>query len=509
MAKLKAPVMLAILDGFGIGNTEDPTNAVVQAKPTNFMKLWNTCPHTTLTASGLAVGLPEGQMGNSEVGHLNLGAGRIVYQELTRITKDVEDGQFFTRPVIRELYAKAQHSRLQLISLLSDGGVHSSLEHLKAVIKGAKDAGVQEVYVHALLDGRDVAPKSALGYIEELETYMKELGLGKIATVGGRYYGMDRDKRWDRIEKAYEAIVDGLGEKASSAVGAVQASYDAGVTDEFVVPTVLDTEGCIHDGDAVLVCNFRPDRVRQITRALCDESFDGFARKKGYLSLYIATMNVYEEGLPVHVVYPKEVLEDTLGAVLSAGGYTQLRIAETEKYAHVTYFFNGGEETPFEGEDRILVPSPKVATYDLQPEMSAYEVTDHVVKAITDGTYDMIILNLANPDMVGHTGVFEAAVKAIQAVDACLGNIVDAIRKVNGYLLVTADHGNSEIMVNHETETPHTAHTTNPVPLVLVGPEGHTPQLAEGKLCDIAPTMLALAGIPQPTAMTGQSLLIK
>ena len=509
MAKLKAPVMLVILDGFGMGDVTDPTNAVVQAKPQNFIDLWNTYPHTTLQASGLAVGLPEGQMGNSEVGHLNLGAGRIVYQELTRITKEAEEGALFERPVIKELYAKAKNGRLQLLSLLSDGGVHSSLDHLEAVIRGAKEAGVKEVFVHALLDGRDVPPRSAITYIEQLEAYMAELGLGKIATVGGRYYGMDRDKRWDRVAVAYDAIVNGEGKTATTAKAAVEASYADDVSDEFVVPTVIDKAGTIQDGDAVLFCNFRPDRARQLTRALTDPAFDGFERVGGPKKIYMATMTKYEEGLDAHVVYEKELLSNTLGQVLADGGYKQLRIAETEKYAHVTYFFNGGEETPFEGEDRILVPSPKVATYDLQPEMSAAEVTDKVVAAIESKTYDMIVLNFANPDMVGHTGVFEAAEKAIKTVDTCLGRIVTAIKAVYGDLLITADHGNSETMVDHTTGVAHTAHTTNPVPLILMSEAHKGDALEAGKLCDIAPTMLALAGIPQPNEMTGQNLWVK
>ncbi len=509
MAKLKAPVMLVILDGFGMGDVTDPTNAVVQAKPQNFIELWNTYPHTTLQASGLAVGLPEGQMGNSEVGHLNLGAGRIVYQELTRITKEADEGALFERPVIKELYTKAKNGRLQLVALISDGGVHSSLDHVKAVIRGAKEAGVKDVFVHALLDGRDVPPRSANTYIEQLEAYMAEVGLGKIASIGGRYYGMDRDKRWERVAVAYDAMVNGKGKTATTATAAVTASYADDVSDEFVVPTVIDKDGTIQDGDAVLFCNFRPDRARQLTRALTDPDFDGFERVGGPKKIYMATMTKYEDGLPVAVVYEKELLHNTLGQVLADGGYKQLRIAETEKYAHVTYFFNGGDETPFEGEDRILVPSPKVATYDLQPEMSAAEVTDKVVAAIESKNYDMIVLNFANPDMVGHTGVFEAAEKAIQTVDTCLGRIVTAIKAVQGDLLVTADHGNSETMVDHATGVAHTAHTTNPVPLILVSEAHKGDALVAGKLCDIAPTMLALAGIPKPSEMTGQNLWIK
>lgn len=507
MAKLEAPVMLVILDGFGMGDQLDKTNAVVQAKPFCFNQLWDMYPHTTLEASGLAVGLPDGQMGNSEVGHLNLGSGRIVYQDLTRITKDVESGDFYKRPVIKELYKVAKKQSLHIIGLVSDGNVHCSLEHIKAVIKGAHDNGIERVYVHALLDGRDVAPQCAKVYLKELESYMADVHCGKIATVSGRYYGMDRDNRWDREELAYNAIVNGQGETAASACEAVQQSYDKDVTDEFVIPTVIDHEGTIKNGDAIIFCNFRPDRGRELTKALVLPEFDGFQREP--LSIYMATMTKYEDGLPVHIVYEKDTLPETLGEVLSMGGYRQLRIAETEKYAHVTYFFNGGKEEPFDGEDRILVKSPQVATYDLQPEMSAYEVTDRVVEAIESSRYDMIILNFANPDMVGHTGSFQAAVKAVQAVDSCLVRIVAAIRSKHGHLLVTADHGNAEVMVNHETGKVHTAHTTNLVPLILVSDEHKSDHLEAGKLCDIAPTLLDLAGINKPASMTGHSLLRK
>lgn len=505
MAKLKGPVMLAILDGFGLGKEDDPTNAVVQAQPAEFLRLWNAYPHTTLEASGLSVGLPEGQMGNSEVGHLNLGAGRIVYQELTRITKEAIEGKLVERPVVKALYESVQGKRLHLIGLLSDGGVHSHIDHLKALIKGAKEAGIKEVFVHAMLDGRDVPPQSALTYIDELEAYMAHIGIGTIATVGGRYYGMDRDKRWERIGLAYNAMVLGEGNSAATAAEAIQHSYDEQVTDEFVIPTVIDKKGTVQDGDGIIFFNFRPDRARQLVRAFTDKDFNGFDRTERTITC--AMMTKYEDDLALPIIYEKEVLKDTLGEVLAKGGYTQLRIAETEKYAHVTYFFNGGEEEPFEGEDRILVPSPKVSTYDLQPEMSAVEVTDKVVQAIESNKYDMIILNYANPDMVGHTGVFEAAVQAVKTVDAGLARIVKAIEAVNGTLLVTADHGNSEMMVDHVTNVPHTAHTTNPVPLILVSPR-HDVALESGKLCDIAPTMLALAGIEQPKEMTGQSLVI-
>lgn len=506
MAKLKGPIMLAILDGFGLGDIEDETNAVVQGHPLNFQKLWDTYPHTQLEASGMAVGLPKGQMGNSEVGHLNIGSGRVVYQDLTRISKDIDDGLFASRPAMQDLYKAAQGHTLHLIALISDGNVHCSIDHVKAVIAGAKNEGIQSLYVHALLDGRDVAPKSAVTYLEDLEDFMEDIGLGYIATIGGRYYGMDRDNRWDRVQAFYQAMVEGKGPQAVSAISAVQASYIADVTDEFIVPTVIAPKGYIKEGDAVIFCNFRPDRARQLTKALVCESFDGFHRNQ-HPSIYMATMTKYEDDLPVHVVYTKNILYNTLGEVLSRGGYRQLRIAETEKYAHVTYFFNGGKEDAWPGEDRILVNSPKVATYDMQPEMSAPEVCDKAVEAIHSGYYDMIILNFANPDMVGHTGNFEAAKAAIKAVDSCLSSISQAILEEDGALLVTADHGNSEVMVDHSTGSPNTAHTTNPVPCILVSNDYKNVKLKKGCLCDIAPTMLALGGIAQPDDMTGTNLI--
>lgn len=506
----KSPVMLLIMDGFGLGDKNDPTNAVEQSHPENISKLMEKYPNTMVNASGLAVGLPEGQMGNSEVGHLNLGAGRVVYQELTRITKDIEEGRFFKKPVLENIYKKAENDVLHLIGLLSDGGVHSHIGHIKAAIKGAKDAGVKSVYVHALLDGRDVPPSSAKKYIEDLEAYMQAIDFGKIATIAGRYYGMDRDKRWDRVQKSYEAIVYGEGLYAKTALEALEEAYQRGETDEFVLPTVIEKDGNIKANQAVLFCNFRPDRARELTAALVLEDFAGFERRENNLNLTMATMTKYEEGLPVAIVYEKERINDSLGEFLANENMTQLRIAETEKYAHVTYFFNGGEETPFKNEDRVLVPSPKVATYDLQPEMSAYEVTEKVIEAIKSQKYDMIILNFANPDMVGHTGVFEAAKKAVLVVDECVGKIVDELLKVDGQVLITADHGNADIMVDHSTNNPHTAHTTNPVPLILVSEKHKNAQLlADGKLCDIAPTLLDLLGKEQPKAMDGHSLLVK
>ncbi|WP_277300633.1 2,3-bisphosphoglycerate-independent phosphoglycerate mutase [Veillonella montpellierensis] len=509
MRKEKRTVMLAILDGFGIGDANDLTNAVVQAKPKYFTSFWNTCPHTMLDASGLAVGLPQGQMGNSEVGHLNIGSGRVVYQDLTRITKDAETGEFYDKPVIKKLYAQAKMGRLHIIGLISNGNVHCSLEHVKAVIKGAKQAGVTQLYVHALLDGRDVAPKSASTYIKELESFMSVIGLGSIATIGGRYYGMDRDNRWERIEKAYKAMVNGIGDSDTSAIHAIESSYDNNITDEFIIPTVIDNAGTINDGDTVLFCNFRPDRARQLTKALTVDTFDDFSRIGGQKHIFMATMTKYEDSLPVEIVYTKSVLKNTLGEVLSHHGCHQLRIAETEKYAHVTYFFNGGKEEPWKLEDRILVNSPKVATYDMKPEMSAYEVCDRVIEAINKNLYDVIILNFANPDMVGHTGVFEAAKQAITAVDTCLGRIAKAIQTIHGDLLITADHGNAEVMVDHNTGGPNTAHTTNLVPFILVSDKHASCTLHRGALCDITPTILELAGIQQPSDMTGTSLLVQ
>ena len=446
-------------------------------------------------------------MGNSEVGHLNLGSGRIVYQDLTRITKDVESGEFYNRPVMKELYEVAKKQSLHLIGLVSDGNVHCSLDHIKAVIKGAHDNGIEHVYVHALLDGRDVAPQCAQGYLKDLETYMADLNCGKIATVSGRYYAMDRDNRWDRVELVYNAIVHGQGEIATSACEAVQQSYDKDAADEFVLPTVIDAAGTIKDGDAVIFCNFRPDRGRELTKALVLPDFDGFKREP--LSIYMATMTKYEDGLPVHIVYQKDTLSETLGEVLSTGGYRQLRIAETEKYAHVTYFFNGGEEEPFEGEDRILVKSPQVATYDLQPEMSAYEVKDKLIEELDKDIHDVVIVNFANCDMVGHTGVIPAAVKAVEKVDELVGKAVQAVKDVDGVLFICADHGNAEKMIDYETGAPHTAHTTNPVPFILVNYDDSYTLRDGGSLCDIAPTLIQIMGLNQPAEMTGKSLLIK
>ena len=513
MAKLKAPVMLVILDGFGMGDQSDTTNAVVQAKPHCFNQLWDMYPHTKLEASGLAVGLPEGQMGNSEVGHLNLGSGRIVYQDLTRITKDVESGEFYNRPVMQELYEVAKKQSLHLIGLVSDGNVHCSLEHIKAVIKGAHDHGIEHVYVHALLDGRDVAPQCAQGYLKDLEAYMAELNCGKIATVSGRYYAMDRDNRWDRVELAYNAIVNGQGERAASVCEAVQQSYDKDAADEFVLPTVIEKDGqptgVVSDKDSVVFFNFRPDRAREITRAFCDDDFQGFERKARPQVTFVCFTDYDDTIQNKQVAFHKVQLHNTFGEYLAAHNMTQARIAETEKYAHVTFFFNGGVEEPNKGEDRILVKSPKVATYDLQPEMSAPQVCEKLVDAIKSDKYDVIVINFANPDMVGHTGVQEAAIKAVETVDECVGKAVEALKEVDGQMFICADHGNAEQLIDYETGAPWTAHTTNPVPFILVNADPKYTLRENGCLADIVPTLIQLMGMEQPAEMTGKSLLVE
>ena len=507
MAKLKnAPVALIIMDGYGNGNTADANNAIQIADTPVIDGLKQKFPTTHINASGESVGLPDGQMGNSEVGHTNIGAGRVIYQALTRITKAIKDGDFFENKALLSVAqaAKANGGALHLMGLVSPGGVHSHSEHLYGLLQFAKNQGLEKVYVHAFLDGRDVDPSSAAGYVADLQKKMDELGCGRIATLSGRYYAMDRDKRWERVQKAYDVIAKGEGVAAENAVEAVKASYANEVTDEFVVPAVVGDYKGLQDGDGVIFFNFRPDRARELTHAFTDAEFDGFSRKEVKLSF--ATMTQYEEGLNVQVAYPPESIENTLGQIIAKNGMTQLRIAETEKYAHVTFFFNGGVEEPYEGEDRILVPSPKVATYDLQPEMSAPEVTDKVVEAIKSGKYDFIILNYANGDMVGHTGVVEAAVKAVETVDTCVGRFVEAIREVGGEVCITADHGNADQMVDPETGAPFTAHTTNPVPFIVVSDRvGWI--AADGALCDIAPTLLTLAGMEVPAEMTGTSLV--
>lgn len=513
MTKLQTPVALVILDGWGLGSQDDANNAIVQAQTPHMTLLTEMYPATQLQCSGEAVGLPEGQMGNSEVGHLNIGAGRVVYQELTRITKAIREGDFFQNEVLCTVMDQvaAKGTALHLLGLLSDGGVHSHNTHLYALLRMAKERGLERVYVHAFLDGRDVPPSSAPQYLAALEAKLQEYGIGCISTISGRYYAMDRDQRWDRVEKAYRAMVNRDGLAAPSAAEAIARAYERGETDEFVQPTVV--AGCgdcgLQNGDGAIFFNFRPDRARQLTRVFVDAGFDGFARSGGQKQLVFATLTQYDESLDVPVAYRPQYLKQTLGEVFSSHGYRQLRIAETEKYAHVTFFFSGGEEKPFPGEERILVPSPKVATYDLQPEMSALEVTERVVAEIKAAKYDLIILNYANGDMVGHTGKLEAAVKAVGTVDECVGRVAAAMRDRGGVTLITADHGNAEQMVDPVTGESYTAHTTNEVPLVLVS-EAHKGQaLQAGRLCDLAPTILDLVGVPQPAEMTGRSLLVK
>ena len=507
----RKPIMLMILDGFG-ENENEKANAIKAAKTPNIDKLMKTCPTTRIFTSGLNVGLPEGQMGNSEVGHTNIGAGRIVYQELTRITKEIEDGDFFSIKEFSEAIenCKKNNSNLHVMGLLSDGGVHSHIRHLYALLELAKRKDFENVYVHCFLDGRDTPPASGESYVIKLEEKIKEKGVGKIATISGRFYAMDRDKRWERIKKAYDALVNGIGEKATSAISAIESSYQKEIFDEFVVPTVIyngdEPVAKIQDKDSVIFFNFRPDRAREITRTLVDKDFNEFETKK--LDLFFVCFTKYDETLPnVNIAFKPTVLNNTFGEYISKCGLTQLRIAETEKYAHVTFFFNGGEEKQYKGEDRILVPSPKVETYDLKPEMSAYEVTQKVIEAIESKKYDCIILNYANPDMVGHTGNFEAAVKAIDTIDECVGKVIEALEKENGVAIITADHGNAEQMIDYKTGEPHTAHTTNPVPLILYGVEGV--KLKEGKLADLAPTMLEIMGLEKPKEMTGESLIEK
>ena len=508
----KQPVALIILDGFAFRD-EVKGNAVAQANKPNFDRYWNAYPHATLTACGEAVGLPEGQMGNSEVGHLNIGAGRIVYQSLTRIHKSIREGDFFRNEQFLKAveHAKANGGKLHFMGLLSDGGVHSHYEHLFALLKLAKENGVEEVYVHGFLDGRDVGPTTALGYIEETEKQMQEIGVGKFASIHGRYYAMDRDKRWERVKLTYDALVDGTGPTAPTAAAGVQASYDNDVVDEFVVPFVITNEGkpvaTIDTNDAVVSFNFRPDRAIQLSTVFTNDKFDGFKLSdKHPQNLTFVTFTHYSVDVNALVAFENQDLVNTVGEVIAANGLTQLRIAETEKYPHVTFFMSGGREATFPGEERILIASPKVATYDLKPEMSAYEVTDALLEAIAADKFDAIILNFANPDMVGHSGMLEPTIKAIEVVDECLGKVVDAILEKGGAAIITADHGNSDEVVTLEGQ-PMTAHTTNPVPVIVTKP-GLT--LAEdGILADLAPTMLNLLNVAQPAEMTGKSLIIK
>ena len=503
----KTPTTLIIMDGFGTGGGETG-NAVKTAKTPRLDKFFQEFAHTTLSASGLDVGLPDGQMGNSEVGHTNIGGGRVVFQDLPRISKSIADGDFFTNPA----YCHAMDACLEkgaalhLMGLLSDGGVHSHLTHLFALLKMAKDRGLTRVYIHAFLDGRDVSPTSGADFVAQTVAECAKIGVGKIATVMGRYYAMDRDKRWDRVEQAYDAMV--YGESAVSnpdPTAAVKASYAAGVTDEFVEPVVCDSEGTISDNDSVIFFNFRPDRAREITRTLVDPAFDGFTRQ--FFPVTFVCNTEYDATMPnVQVAYPRNTVKNGLGEYLSQMGLTQLRIAETEKYAHVTFFFNGGSETVFPGEDRVLVPSPKVATYDLQPEMSAPEVCAKCVERIESGAYDVVILNFANCDMVGHTGVFDAAVKAVETVDECVGRVVDATLKMGGIAMITADHGNAEQMTEPDG-SPMTAHTTNLVPFILCG--AGTELRTDGRLADIAPTILDVMGLACPPEMDGKTLIVK
>lgn len=506
------PVALIILDGWGIGKDYEG-NAILKAKTPNYKMLLENYPSTKLEASGLSVGLPEGQMGNSEVGHLNIGAGRIIYQEFTRISKAIENGEFFEKQEFIKAVENAQknNSSLHLMGLLSDGGVHSHNTHLYALLELAQKYGLKDVYIHCFLDGRDVPPKSAKKFIEELESKLSELGIGKIATISGRYYAMDRDKRWDRTKKAYDAMVLGKGRVASTPIEALNKSYDEDITDEFVIPTVIVKDNnpikVIENNDSIIFFNFRPDRARQITRAFVDDDFDGFARDKK-VNVYFVCMTQYDKTINnVEIAYKPQVYVNTLGEYLSKKGLKQLRIAETEKYAHVTFFFNGGVEKPNEGEERVLIPSPKVATYDLKPEMSAVEVKEEVIKRINENKYDFIVLNFANPDMVGHTGKFEAAVKAIETIDECLGDVVKSIVEKGGKAIITADHGNAEEMIDENTGKSITAHTTNKVPCIVIGERNV--KLREGILADIAPTVLDIMGIEKPNEMTGQSLIVR
>lgn len=510
---MKKPVVLTIMDGFGFNN-ETKGNAIKAANTPRLDSIFTNCPTTQIGASGLDVGLPDGQMGNSEVGHTNIGAGRVVYQELTRISKSINDGDFYTNEAFLSAIenCKKSGSSLHFMGLLSDGGVHSHIEHLYGLVNLAKKNGLQNVYIHALLDGRDVPPASAADYIDELNRKLDEIGCGKLATVMGRFYGMDRDNRWERVHKAYSALVYGDGIHTTDAAKAVRKSYtikdEEGkyITDEFVIPTVVDGTERIKTGDSVIFFNFRPDRAREITRTFVDDDFTGFERIGGRQKVFYVCMTQYDASMPnVTVAFKPQALDNTLGEVLSKLDMTQLRIAETEKYAHVTFFFNGGREVLFSGEDRILVASPKVPTYDLQPEMSAFEVCDKVCEAIESGKYDVVILNFANCDMVGHTGIFDAAVKAVETVDTCVGRVMDSTLKMGGVMLLTADHGNADRMIDTDG-SPFTAHTTNPVPFAVIGKDCKL--RSGGRLCDISPTILKLLNIEKPSEMSGQSIII-
>ncbi len=510
----KKTTVLMILDGYGLSDSVKG-NAIAQAKTPVMDKLMAECPFVKGNASGLAVGLPDGQMGNSEVGHLNMGAGRIVYQDLTKITKSIQDGDFFENKALLDACANAKKhdSALHMFGLVSDGGVHSHNTHIYGLLELAKRQGLEKVYVHCFLDGRDTPPESGKEYVEALEAEMKKIGVGEIATVSGRYYAMDRDNRWDRVEKAYLALTKGEGETTESAPAGIQASYENGVTDEFVLPTVVTKDGApvatIKDGDSVVFFNFRPDRAREMTRVFCADNFDGFDRGERVKTEFVC-FTEYDVTIPnKKVAFVKEEITNTFGEYLAKNHMTQARIAETEKYAHVTFFFNGGVEEPNEGETRILVKSPKVATYDLKPEMSAYEVCDKLTGAIRSGDYDVIVINFANPDMVGHTGVEAAAIQAIEAVDECVGKAVDAVKETDGVMFICADHGNAEKLIDEETGEPFTAHTTNPVPFILFNADPAYSLREGGCLADIAPTLLELMGMEQPKEMSGTSLLVR
>lgn len=505
------PVVLMILDGWGISQQTEG-NAIAQGNTPNMDQLLTRYGHSQLLCSGESVGLPEGQQGNSEVGHLNLGAGRVVYQELTRINKAVREHTLQENKAFQQVMnlCLEQNKPLHFIGLVSPGGVHSHNQHLYGLLEMAAAKKLPQVYVHCFLDGRDVGPTTGLGFIQELEAKLQQLGTGKIATIAGRYYAMDRDNRWERVEKVYRAMTEGVGEQAANATAAVQQSYDKGQTDEFVLPTVIQAAedlpvATIHSGDGVIFFNFRGDRAREITKAFVNKNFDGFERE--HLGVHFVTMTQYEAGLDVNVAFPPQNLQNTLGQVLAAHQMKQFRVAETEKYAHVTFFFNGGVEEPYPLEDRLLVPSPKVATYDLQPEMSALAVKDRLIEAIRSGKYPFILVNFANTDMVGHTGIQEAARQAVETVDQCLGEVVIAVQKAGGILLVTADHGNAEQMVDPIKGTPHTAHTSNPVPFIAVTSEPC--QVKDGSLQDVAPTVLELLGVGRPEEMTGTSLIVR
>ena len=501
------PVLLMILDGFGLYK-DYPGNAISLAKTENLDKLYETCPHTEIYASEKWVGLPMGQMGNSEVGHLNIGAGRVVFQDLTRIGNEIDNGNFYHNQMFLKAVenAKKNNSSLHLMGLVSKGGVHSHFKHLLALIDLAKKEGLKKVYIHVITDGRDVSPDASLEDVKELEDYLKKVGVGKIADISGRYYAMDRDKRWERIKKYFDLVTEKYDNSNPNALDAIKSSYDNGVTDEFIEPVEIDCEGKIKDGDSLIFFNFRPDRARQIVRALVDENFDGFSRKEK--NIFLVTMTQYDDTIPhTNIAYPENRPTNTLGEILEKNHLRQLRIAETEKYAHVTFFFNGGREVMFKGEDRILVQSPKVATYDLKPEMSAPEITENLIEKLRENIYDCIILNFANPDMVGHTGVIPAAIKAVETVDNCIGKILKEIKKLGGALLITADHGNCDMMLTKDNK-PITSHTTNKVPFILYGVE-NVKLRSEGALCDIAPTILELLNIKQPKEMTGKSLIEK